>query len=389
MITFLSKLLIKDYKNTSSPAVRKSYGMLCGTLGIILSLLLFAGKIFAGILSGSIAIVADALNNLSDAGSSVITLIGFYMAGQKPDSDHPFGHGRIEYLSGLFVSIAILFMAVELIRSSVLKIIHPEVIKYSPVIVWILVFSVLIKVYMVFYNKKIGKKIKSTAICAAATDSMSDILATCVVLLSTLSAHFFNLKIDGICGICVGLFILFAGIRAARDTISPLLGQPPDPELVEKIQNLVLRHQGIIGIHDLIVHNYGPGRLMISLHAEIPADSDIISMHDLIDNIERDLRNELQCEAVIHMDPVCINDRETINAKNAVGKIIHEIDSELTFHDFRIVKGPTHTNIIFDLVIPYKFKYSDEETTLLIEKKVKELNSNYFTVIDVDHAYSI
>lgn len=387
MITLLSKWFINDYKNTESPLVRKNYGMLCGAIGIILNLLLFAGKFFAGVLSSSIAITADALNNLSDAGSSVITLIGFHMAGQKPDSDHPFGHGRIEYLSGLFVSIAILFMAVELLRSSISKIIHPEEINYDPIILWILILSILIKIYMAFYNRKIGKKIKSAAMCAASTDSLSDTLATFVALISTLCAHYFGLKIDGICGIFVGLFILFAGMQAAKETISPLLGQPPEPEFVQKIHDLVLRHEGIIGIHDLIVHNYGPGRLMISLHAEIPADSDIISMHDLIDNIEHDLRSELLCEAVIHMDPICINDEETMKAKNIITEIIKQIDPNLTLHDFRIVKGPTHTNIIFDLVIPYKFKYSDTETLQLIDQKVKALKNNYFTVIDIDHTY--
>ena len=389
MINLLSKLFIKNRKDLHSPAVRQAYGMLCGSVGIGLNLLLFGGKCLAGILSGSIAITADAINNLSDAGSSLITLIGFRMAGQKPDTDHPFGHGRIEYLSGLFVSIAILLMAVELMKSSFSKIIHPEEITCTPLILVILIVSILVKIYMAFYNRSIGKKIDSAAMSATATDSLSDTLATTVVLLATLCAHFWGFKIDGYCGIAVGIFILAAGIKSAKETISPLLGQPPKKEFVDKIEQLVLSHKGIIGIHDLIVHDYGPGRVMISLHAEVPADCDILSMHDLIDNIEHDLRRELKCDAVIHMDPVCVNDEETIRMKKLISELILEISPELSIHDFRIVKGPTHTNLIFDLVIPFHFPYSDAETTQMLQKKIMEYNPSYFAVIDVDHTYTL
>lgn len=388
MISLLSKWLIKDSENVHNPTVRQAYGVLCGAAGIVFNILLFAGKFTAGLVSGSIAITADALNNLSDAGSSVITLIGFQMAGQKPDPHHPFGHGRIEYLSGLFVAIAILFMAWELIKSSFDKILHPEAVSCSPLIIGILLVSILVKLYMAFYNRKISKKIDSAAMKATATDSLSDTLATTVVLISTLCAYFWDLKIDGYCGILVGFFILYAGIQAAKDTISPLLGQSPAPEFVQQIEDLVMSHEGIIGIHDLIVHDYGPGRLMISLHAEVPADCDILSMHDLIDNIEHDLRHELQCDAVIHMDPVCTNDEETVRMKKIVKEIVADIDTRLSLHDFRIVKGPTHTNVIFDLVIPYKFERSDSETVEMIQEKVQEYDSTYFTVIDVDRNYS-
>ena len=388
MISLLSKWFIKDSENVHNPAVRQAYGVLCGAVGIGFNILLFAGKFVAGFLSGSIAITADALNNLSDAASSVITLIGFRMAGQKPDPDHPFGHGRIEYLSGLLVAIAILFMAWELIKSSFDKILHPETVTCNPLIIGILLVSILVKLYMAFYNRSISKKIDSAAMKATATDSLSDTLATTVVLLSTLCAYFWGFKIDGYCGILVGFFILYAGIQAAKDTVSPLLGQPPAPGFVQQIEDLVMSHEGIIGIHDLIVHDYGPGRLMISLHAEVPADCDILSMHDLIDNIEHDLRHDLQCEAVIHMDPVCTNDEETIHMKQTVKEIVAGIDSRLSLHDFRIVKGPTHTNVIFDLVIPYKFEYSDAETVEIIQEKIQECNPTYFAVIDVDRNYS-
>ncbi len=388
MITLLSKWFIKDYKNFNLPSVRQGYGMLCGAVGIFFNFLLFAGKFIAGLLSGSIAITADAINNLSDAGSSVITLIGFRMAGQKPDKDHPFGHGRIEYVSGLLVSIFILFMAFELLKSSVGKIVNPTDISCSPLIVCILLASIAVKFYMAFYNNVISRKIGSAAMKATATDSLSDTLATTLVLISTLVAHFWGIKIDGYCGVIVALAIFYAGFHAAKETISPLLGQPPAPEFVEQIEELVLSHDGIIGVHDLIVHDYGPGRRMISLHAEIPADSDILTMHDLIDNIEHDLRSNLQCDAVIHMDPVCTNDEETIRMKEIVKSIVAAIDTRLSLHDFRIVKGPTHTNVIFDLVIPYNFEYSDSETVDMIANKVQEYDETYFTVIDVDKNYS-
>lgn len=388
MITLLSRIFIKNRENVQNPAVRQAYGVLCGALGIALNLLLFAGKFFAGLLSGSIAITADAFNNLSDAGSSVITLIGFRMAGQKPDPGHPFGHGRIEYLSGLFVSIAILLMAAELIKTSFDKILHPEAISCSILIVAILLISILVKLYMAFYNRSVSKKISSAAMNATATDSLSDTLSTSVVLAATLCSHFTNLRIDGYCGILVGFFIFFAGIKSAKDTISPLLGQPPEPEFVHNIESIVMSHESVLGIHDLIVHDYGPGRLMISLHAEVPADGDILTLHDLIDNIEHELHRRLQCEAVIHMDPVCTNDSETLKMKECVKKILQNIDSRLTLHDFRIVAGPTHTNLIFDIVVPYKFNYSDAQIVERIGKEVQDYDSRYYAVIDVDHNYS-
>lgn len=388
MVTLLAKLFIKNNQDTESPAVRQSYGVLSGIVGIFFNILLFGGKFFAGLLSHSISITADAFNNLSDAGSSVITLIGFKMAGQKPDPDHPFGHGRIEYLSGLAVSAAILIMAFELIKSSVSKIIHPEETVFEPIIIVILIVSILVKCYMFLYNRSISKKIRSEAIMATASDSLSDTMSTAVVLIATLASHFTNLHLDGICGILVGLFILYTGITSARDTLNPLLGQAPDPAFVKEIEELVLSYDDVIGIHDLLVHNYGPGRLMISLHAEVPADGDILQLHDMIDNIERALRDRLKCDAVIHMDPVCVNDPEVKELKKQISDFLFMLDSSLTLHDFRIVKGPTHTNIIFDIVLPFHFRLSDEAVCSLMEAKVKELNPNYFAVINIDKKYS-
>lgn len=387
MVSLLTKIFIKDYDNTSSSSVRQAYGVLCGAVGIAFNILLFVGKFLAGFFSNSIAITADAFNNLSDAASSVITLIGFKMAGQKPDSDHPFGHGRIEYLSGALVSLAILVMAVELVKSSVSKILHPEEMTFNVLVVVILVVSIAVKLYMSFYNSKISKKINSAAMKATATDSLSDSLATTAVLIATLISHFTGVNIDGYCGILVGLFIFYAGFSAIKDTINPLLGQSPDPEFVQKIEDIVLSYETVLGIHDMIVHDYGPGRLMVSLHAEVPASGDLLTLHDTIDNIEHELRSTLQCDAVIHMDPICNDDQETLKLKECALKFIHQLSADLTLHDFRLVKGPTHTNIIFDVVVPYNFNYSDAEIKDYLASSFSALNENYYTVIDVDKAY--
>lgn len=384
MVTLLSRLFIKDYKNYTSPKVRTGYGILCGAFGIFLNILLFAGKLAAGLLSGSIAIIADAVNNLSDAGSSVITLFGFKMAASKPDSDHPYGHGRMEYISGLLVSILILFMAYELIKSSIDKIIHPEPITTTWITVAILIVSILTKFYMFFYQRSVAKKISSAALKATSTDSISDTIATSVVLLSALAAYFLDWNIDGYCGILVGLFIAYSGIQAIKETISPLLGQAPDPELVEQIRDLMMNEEAILGIHDLMIHDYGPSRVMVSLHAEVSASSNFLEMHDIIDNLERHIRRELGCFATIHMDPVLDKDEETLSLKRQVTKIITSIDERLSLHDFRVVKGPTHTNLIFDVVKPYSLKMDIKDLDDVITYKINEWNTNYYCVIEYD-----
>lgn len=384
MVTLLSRLFIKDRENIQNPAVRQAYGILCGAVGIALNLLLFGGKFIAGLISGSIAIMADAFNNLSDAGSSVITLIGFKIAGQKPDSDHPFGHGRFEYISGFLVSVIILLMGIELLKSSVTKIIHPEEPVFSPVILGILIASILVKSYMFLYNRQLGRKLNSAAMTATAADSLSDMLATTVVFISTLISRFTDFNADGWCGILVGLFICYAGFSAAKDTVSLLLGQAPEPEFVQQVEDIVAAHREVIGLHDLIVHNYGPGRVLISLHAEVPADGSILALHEVIDTIEHELRNTLNCQAVIHMDPVRVGDVETEQLKTLIEKILSEIDSALTMHDFHIASDPTHTNLIFDVVTPYGFRLSDAELVDLIDQKVKSENPNYLIVVDVD-----
>ena len=388
MITFLSRLLIRNPQDVKNPAVRQAYGTLCGAAGIVFNLLLFLGKAAAGLLSRSISITADAFNDLSDAGSSIITLIGFRMSGQEPDPDHPFGHGRIEYLAGLIVSGIIVRMAAELIKSSVSKILHPEELTFSPVIVVILAASILVKFYMYLYNRRIAAAIDSAAMKATATDSLSDSVATFAVLAATLTDHFTGLHIDGWCGVLVGLFICRAGISAARDTINPLLGQPPEPEFVDQIRRIVLSHPDVLGMHDLIVHNYGPGRVMISLHAEVSARGDILRLHDTIDNIERELQTQLRCSAVIHMDPIENDDEETKKQKKAVLDILSEIDPKLTMHDFRIVQGPTHTNLIFDVLVPYGFSIGDARLKAEIESQIRKKNPEYYAVINIDKDYT-
>lgn len=389
MVTFLAKFLIKDYKNVADTKVRQAYGMLCGAVGIVLNIFLFMGKALAGYASGSIAITADAFNNLSDAGSSLITLVGFKMAGQKADSDHPFGHGRIEYISGFLVSVIILIMAFELFKSSVDKILHPEAVDANPVIIGILIASILVKIYMFLYNRGISRKIDSAAMDATAKDSLSDTVATTVVLGTTVLSCFTGLKIDGYCGLLVALFVFWAGYSAAKETIGPLLGQPPEPEFVQRIESIIMeyREQGVLGIHDLVVHNYGPGRVMLSVHVEVPSTGDILQLHDMIDVVEHRLAKELNCSAVIHMDPVCLNDELTNELKKMVAEIISGMEGKISFHDFRIVHGSTHTNLIFDVVVPFDYPMSDSEVAAYIQNKVFEVDPNFFVVIDVDKAY--
>lgn len=384
MITILSNIFIKNKEDSAS---RKIYGTLCSIVGIFLNVCLFAGKYFAGIISGSVAITADAFNNLSDAGSSFITLVGFLFAGKEPDPDHPFGHGRFEYISGFVVSLAILLMGFELLKSSIGKILHPQAVDTSTLAMGILLVSIAVKLYMAFYNHTVGKKIDSAAMEATAADSLSDSVATAVVFIAMLVMRFAGINIDGICGVLVALFILYAGISAAKDTLNPLLGLAPDKEFVQQIEEIVTAHEEVTGIHDLVVHDYGPGRCMISLHAEVPGDKNIFDLHDAIDRIERELHEKLGCEAVIHMDPVETNNAEITRMKEIVAKTVKQIDPKISIHDFRMVSGPTHTNLIFDAVVPFELRMSKEEVQQNIEHLVEELDGNYFAVVQIDQSY--
>lgn len=387
MITLLSKIFIKNREKIDDPSVRNAYGSLCGVMGIILNIVLFALKFFAGIISGAVSVMADAFNNLTDAGSSVITLIGFRMSGQKPDKDHPFGHGRIEYVAGFIVSLIILLVGFELAKTSIEKIVEPAAIEFSVIAVIILACSVACKAYMAFYNFKIGNRLSSAAMRATATDSLSDCIATAVVLVCLLISRFAGVNLDAYCGLAVSAFVLFSGLRSAKETVDPLLGTPPTKELIDDICTIVHSHGNVEGIHDLIVHDYGPGRMMISLHAEVPADADLLETHDMIDNIEKELREKLGCDAVIHMDPIVTNDERTREVHDKVAALVTCIDQRLTIHDFRMVEGPTHTNVIFDVVIPFEIKKSDDEIRKSIETIVKTIDKNYYSVVNIDRSY--
>lgn len=387
MISILSRMFIKDSKEYKNPEVRRKYGVLCGAVGVFLNLVLFGIKLFAGFISGSVAISADAFNNLSDAGSSIIMMVGFKMSGHKPDPEHPFGHGRIEYVTGLIVSFLIILMGFELIKSGIEKILNPEPIVCNRLIIIILIVSIFIKIYMYFYNRGTSRKIESQAMMATAMDSFTDSIATSVVLIATVVAEYTGIQVDGWCGLLVSFFILYAGISSAKDTMGPLLGSKPEPEFVETIEKYAISHEEILGIHDLIVHDYGPGRMMISFHAEVPSNGDLVKLHDLIDCVERKLRDTLGCEAVIHMDPVAVDDELTNETKAKVKELVKEISPEITIHDFRMVPGPTHTNVIFDAVVPHNFKISDEEVKKEIESKITKLPGNYFAVVTIDKPF--
>ena len=384
MITLLAHLFLRGERAESE--TRSAYGKLCGLVGIGLNLMLFAAKFFAGLLSGSIAITADAFNNLSDAGSSVVSLVSFRISEQKPDAQHPYGHGRIEYIAGLIISAVIIIMAYELIKDSVGKIIHPSDTEWSVTVLIILIVSILVKFYMAFYNSRIGARYDAAALRATAIDSLSDCAATTVVLICTVLSHLFGWRIDGYAGVLVGGFILLAGIRAAREVVGPLLGEPPEREYVENIEQLVLSFDpNILGVHDLLVHDYGPGRRIISLHAEVPAEGDILALHDIIDNLEHRLCTDLGCIATIHMDPVVTGDPRVDELRYGITNILASVDERITMHDFRVVFGPSHTNLIFDIVLPFDYPTSEEDLLADIAKRVHDsIGKTYFTVIQVD-----
>ncbi|MCF0135907.1 MAG: cation transporter [Lachnospiraceae bacterium] len=384
MITLLARIFVKEDLPISRK--RELYGTLTSMVGIFLNLLISTLKFIAGSISRSVSMTADAANNLSDAGSSIVALLGFKLASQKPDADHPYGHGRIEYLSGGLVSGVIIAMGLGMIRESLNKIIHPQDMEWSLLSAGILVFSILVKAYMAYYNHKVGKQINSPTVMAVSADALGDCGATTAVLLASLIFHFFGVNIDGYAGCVVSVFILIAGYTSMKETISPLLGTPPDPEFVEEIRQVVLNYDScIIGCHDLMVHDYGPGRRIISLHAEVPASSDILTIHDVIDNLEKKLQKEVGCIATIHMDPVITDDPATNRLKEDIHKLVQEIHEEVTIHDFRVVWGDSHTNVIFDMAVPFDCRYTDEEIRNRMDSLVKEkINENFFCVITVD-----
>lgn len=387
MIDFIIKKFIKDYENVKDINVRQSYGTLSSIVGIIVNALLSLSKISIGVLFNSISVMADGVNNLSDAGSAVISLIGFKISSRPADKDHPFGHARIEYLTGLILGIVILLVGIELIKSSFNKIMNPEITTYSNVTVAVLTLSIAAKFWLSNFYGKIAYEIASSTIRASSMDSRNDVIATSVVLVSVIISKLTGYEIDGYMGIVVALFILYSGIEILKDILNPILGEMPNPDFIHAIEKKILSYEGIINIHDLVVHNYGPNRYFATVHAEVDAKEDILKSHDLIDNIERDFALDLNINLVIHLDPIITDDKEINMLRCKTGKIIRAIDEKFTMHDFRVVRGDTHTNLIFDVVIPVDYVIQSSELVKEIEKAIKKENQTYYAVVTVDRNY--
>ncbi len=386
MTKLLLRLFVKNYRNTDDPKVRGAYGRLAGLVGLVCNLLLFAGKLVAGTLAGSVSVTADAVNNLSDASSSLVTLFGFKLAERPADEEHPYGHARMEYLSGLLVAVLILVIGVELAKSSVEKILHPEAVEFSVLTLCVLIVSILVKLWMCLFCKKLGKAIDSTALEATAADSRNDVITTSAVLLGLLAGHFFRWRIDGWVGALVAVFILLSGWSIAKETISPLLGKQADRELVRRISDLVLGHPKILGIHDLMVHDYGPGQCFATVHVEMDMHENPLVCHDILDDIERDALRELHVHLVIHYDPVVTDDVELNHMRALVEKKLKQLDPRLSMHDFRMVRGPQHTNLIFDLAVPFDLSGKTAELKRRIDECVQFEDHKYYTVITFDPA---
>ena len=389
VVNLISKLFIKNFEDINSPSVRASYGNLSGIMGIILNLCLFTAKLTAGVLTSSISVVADAFNNLSDAGSSLVTFFGFRLANRPADKEHPFGHGRYEYLTGLIISFFILLVGLELFKSSVDKILNPDALtNMSMLSIIILVASIAVKLWMFYFNKILSKKINSSALKATATDSLTDSIATSIVLIGLVFSQFTGINIDGYLGVAVAIFIFIAGIKTLKESISPLLGTPPEKEFVDDIKRTVLEDEIILGLHDLIVHDYGPGRCIISLHAEISDQEDLLKAHDKIDLIEKELEIKFNCLATIHMDPIASDDEYTLSLKGKIVSKLLLINKDFSVHDFRIVQGDTHTNVIFDLVVPYECNEKNDIILKKVTEAIKSVDQKLIPVVYIEKPYT-
>lgn len=389
MTNLLVRLFIKDPENTSAPQVRESYGVLAAFVGIVMNLLLCAAKFLVGMWSGSIAIQADAVNNLSDIGASAVTLIGFKAAMRPADKEHPFGHARVEYIAALAVSFLILLVAFELGKESVGKIIAPTPVEYHPVTMIVLAISILGKLYLGCFTRNIGKRIGSSALAASTMDSVCDVISTGAILVSTVIGYFTNLNLDGYIGILVALFVLYAGINILKDTVSPLMGEAPDPEMVRELQERLLSYHGIDGLHDIVIHNYGPGRLIATAHAEVSADCDVLEIHETIDKAEREVGEAMRMMLTLHLDPLSTNDEACNAARAQVGAAIASIDEHLSFHDFRMVPGEQQTNLIFDIVVPHGYTSAQiADVKSEIRARMIQVDPSYRCVITVDADYT-
>lgn len=388
MSHFIVKLFIKNYADTDLPSVREKYGLLSGFVGIFVNIILTIGKFIVGSFTGSIAITADAINNLSDAGSCIVTLVGFKLSSAKPDKEHPFGHGRIEYIAALIIGFIVELMGFELIKSSIGKIIDPEPLKISIPAVIVLLMSIVGKLWLAVFNRYLGNQINSPALTAAVKDSISDITATSVTLLSLILSTVTDFPLDGVFGIVVALFIMYSGVGILKETIGFLLGMPPSKELVSNITNFVCEYESVIGVHDLVIHSYGASSSFASVHVELPSDMNLIDAHDIIDKIERDVSTKFNMTLVAHLDPIIINDEKTSELKKLVLDIIESIDPSLSIHDFRITENSNKTRLIFDLVVPYDYKYNNLQLREILDKKVKEYNPKYSISATIESAMS-
>lgn len=384
---FLVRLFVKDYKKTKDPVVRDRYGRLIAVVGILSNLLLSGAKIATGLLFGSIAIFADGMNNLADASSAIILLIGIRLAAKPADEGHPYGHARIEYITGLLISFFIVILGFQLLRASIDKIRFPEPIEFSWLLVVVLVVSILVKIWQALFYTKVSRVISSFTIKATAADSRNDVISTSAVLLSLFIGEFASLQLDGIMGALVAAFVIYSGVRLVLETSSPLLGNPPDPELVNAIRERILAYEGVLGIHDLIVHNYGPGRIFATVHVEVSAHGDLIASHDMVDDIEREISEELKIRLVAHMDPLDTEDPLTAELNTRINEIITALPGIIEIHDLRVVAGYSHHKIIFDVVVDPHCPYTDSELKKLLNQKIKELSSTYYSVITVDRNY--
>ncbi len=388
MTKLLIKLFIRDSENTVSIPVRTAYGTLGSVTGIVVNLILAVAKYIVGIISGSISVTADAINNLSDAGSSIVSLFGVKLSAKPADKGHPYGHGRIEYISASIVAFLVLLMGVELLKGSVEKIANPQPVQFNVISLVVLLLIIGAKLWLGMFNKKLGKKINSAPMMAVMKDSFSDCLATAVAAASIVISAFSSINIDGYLGVFVAGFILLAGFNILKETMAELLGKPPEKEFVEAIESKILSYDLVVGVHDMIIHDYGPQRRFASAHAEVPADADMMDCHDVIDLIERDIYAQFGLLISIHMDPIIVNDERINELRRMTNDIAKEICEEMSIHDFRVVDGPSHTNLIFDLIVPHKYELSNQEICKLIDDKLSKIDERYFTVITVEHSFN-
>ena len=388
MISILIRLFVKDSDNLSDPKVRIRYGKFASITGMICNIILFACKLAAGVFSGSIAIVSDSFNNLSDAATCFINLFGFFLSAKPADHDHPFGHGRIEYITGLVMAFIIAFIGIQFFRTSIDRIIHPTNLAFSPVIAGVLIGSIIVKGWMFLFYRRIGKRIASQTIIASSVDSYSDIAITTVTLISLIISVYFKIVIDGYVGVGVSIFVLYSGFNVARDALSPLLGNEPDPAVVEQLKELLTSNKNVLGVHDVIVHDYGPGRMIASAHVEVSSTSNFMEIHDEVDLLEKRIADQLHIPITIHMDPIDMDDASTKDLRKNVTQIVNSLSDKLSIHDFRMVTGKTHTNLIFDIAVPFDYSLSDEEIRVKIQDELAQLYPKvFYLVIQFDRSF--